>query len=76
METVKIMKSGFNQTVCLPVDYRFSSDEVYIQKVGKAVLLVPKDDAWEVFMNGINDFPDDFMKDGRCQGDFQEREPI
>jgi hypothetical protein len=29
---------------------------------------------WEVFMHGINSFSDDFMSEGRQQGELQERE--
>ena len=65
METAKIFMSGRSQAVRLPKDCRFSSSEVYVRKVGAAVLLVPKDKAWEVFLEGLNGFTDDFMSEGR-----------
>jgi len=37
---------------------------------------VPQEKAWAVFMEGINSFTADFMKDGRDQGKEQERETI
>ena len=36
-----------------------------MQKVGKAVVLMPKDSVWEIFMDGVNSFTDDFFADGR-----------
>ena len=65
METAKIFKNGQSQAVRLPKKYRFSDEEVYINRIGKAVILVPKEKAWELFMEGINEFTDDFMADGR-----------
>ena len=42
-------------------------DEVWMKKIGKRVFLLPKDkDAlWEIFLEGLNGFSDDFMEDGR-----------
>ena len=51
-------------------------EDVYIQKNGKAVLLVPHEKAWEVFTEGLCGFSDDFMKEGRDQGENQEREGL
>ncbi len=65
METAKIFESGRSQAVRLPKKYRFSESEVYVQRLGKAVILVPKEASWETFLNGLNEFTEDFMKDGR-----------
>ena len=35
---------------------------MYVQKVGSSVMLVPKDKAWETFMEGINEFSDDYLE--------------
>ncbi|MEW6081877.1 MAG: type II toxin-antitoxin system VapB family antitoxin [Bacillota bacterium] len=68
METAKLFVNGQSQAVRLPKEYRFSGNEVYIQKVGNAVMLFPKERAWETFLNGLNSFTDDFFADGRNQG--------
>jgi len=47
---------------------------VLIQKVGDAVILLPHDKSWEVFLHGLNNFTDDFLKEGRDQGENQKRE--
>jgi antitoxin VapB len=76
METAKIFVNGQSQAVRLPKEYRFSGNEVYIQKVGHAVLLFPKERAWETFLNGLNSFTDDFFADGRNQGVQAPRETL
>lgn len=65
METAKIFENGKSQAVRLPKKFRLSGDEVYVQKVGQAVVLMPKESAWEIFMDGINSFTEDFFADGR-----------
>ena len=50
---------------CLSSAYRFDGDEVFVQRLGDAVLLTPKADAWQTFMSGLNSFTEDFMADGR-----------
>lgn len=74
MQTAKIFQNGRSQAIRIPKEYQFKGDEVYIQKHGDAVLLIPHEKAWEVFMEGINEFTDDFMENGREQGEVQERE--
>jgi len=51
-------------------------ENVYIQKVGDTVILVPFDKAWETFLYGLNSFSDDFMSEGRLQELEQEREEL
>jgi antitoxin VapB len=65
METAKIFINGRSQAVRLPKDFRFSGDEVYAQKIGDAVMLFPKEQSWEIFLNGLNSFTPDFLSEGR-----------
>ena len=74
MQTAKLFQNGRSQAVRLPKEFQFVGDDVFIQKHGDAVLLIPHEKAWEVFMEGINGFSDDFMIGGRNQGENQERE--
>lgn len=66
METAKLFENGRSQAVRLPKKYRFEGDEVIVQRLGRAVLLVPKEEAWQTFLTGINAFTDDFFADGRA----------
>ena len=76
MKTARLFINGRSQAVRLPKDYQFKGENVYIQKVGDAVILVPVGKEWEVFMHGLNSFSDDFMSEGRLQGKDQKREKL
>lgn len=76
MEIAKLFANGSSQAVRLPKECRFSGEEVYAQKVGDAVLLLPKDKVWEVFMEGLNSFSDDFLSEGRANDIATPRESI
>ena len=74
MRTAKLFKNGRSQAVRLPKEFNFAGDDVFIQKVGDSVILVPKDKVWETFLSGLYGFTDDFMADGRQQPKMQERD--
>ena len=76
MQSAKLFQNGRSQAVRLPKEFQFVGDEVFIQRHGDAVILIPHEKAWEVFMEGITGFSDDFMKNGRDQGQDQKREPL
>ena len=76
METAKIFENGRSQAVRLPKKFRFNTDEVVVQQLGAAVLLVPKDALWQTFMDGLDSFTDDIFEDGRDQGHLKERETL
>jgi len=76
MTVAKVFENGRSQAVRLPKEYRFSSDEVMINRIGEIVLLMPKTNHWESFMKAIDMFSDDFMKDGRGNQGVQEREAL
>ncbi|WP_295089889.1 type II toxin-antitoxin system VapB family antitoxin [Ruminococcus sp.] len=61
MLTAKLFTNGSSQAVRLPKEVRFNCTEVYVQKVGSSLILVPKDKVWENFMEGINNFTDDYF---------------
>jgi len=58
--TAKLFQNGQSQAVRLPKEYRFNKDEVCIAKIGDLVLLFTQDKKWDIFMEGINGFSDDF----------------
>lgn len=76
METAKIFENGRSQAVRLPQKYRFQADEVVIQKLGDAVLLVPKESLWNTFLNGVNSFTEDIFENGRDQEAQEGRESL
>jgi antitoxin VapB len=76
MQTARLFVNGRSQAVRLPKEFQFKGENVYVKKVGEAVILVPFDKDWEVFMNGLNNFSEDFMSEGRLQGNDQDREVL
>lgn len=77
MQIAKLFTNGSSQAVRLPKDFRFVGSEVYAQKIGESVILVPKNKAWETFMEGIKGFTDDFFEvmESRYEDEIQsERE--
>jgi len=61
MNTAKLFKNGKSQAVRLPKQFKFQGTEVYIKRIGRNVILIPKDDPWESLISSLNDFSDDFM---------------
>jgi len=76
MQTAKLFINGRSQAVRLPKECKFMGNEVIIQKVGEAVILLPHNKSWEVFMHGLNSFSEDFMADGRSKDIEQKRDSI
>lgn len=79
MLTAKLFTNGSSQAVRLPKEFRFAGSEVYTQKIGDTVILVPKEKAWETFMEGINGFTDDYfavMENRRAEEVSSVRETI
>lgn len=60
MHTAKLFKNGRSQAVRLPKAFRFEGDEVYIQRAGQAVMLIPKEkpkiDPWKDFFEALDMF--------------------
>ncbi len=75
METARLFVNGSSQAVRLPKKYRFRGDEVVIRHLGNAVVLLPKDDPWQVMFDALAESPEDFAI-SREQPELQEREPI
>lgn len=73
METAKVFENGRSQAVRLPKKFRFDVDEVVVQQLGDAVLLVPRDSLWRTFTEGLDSFTDDIFENGRDQGMQEER---
>ena len=72
MRRAKIFKNGKSQAVRLPKDFRFTTKEVLVKKVGHAVVLISEDNLWDNFRASLNKFSSDFM-DERRQPTMQRR---
>ncbi len=76
MLSAKLFKNGQSQAVRLPKECRFEGDEVAVNKIGDIVILVPKNNKWDGFLNSLELFSDDFMNEGRKQKVVQDREEL
>lgn len=75
MQTAKIFTNGKSQAVRLPKEFRFSGSEVYIRRIGNAVVLLPAKDSWEMLQKSLPNFTDDFLAQ-RNQSRAQKRESL
>lgn len=58
----------------LPKAYRFEGSQVYIKRVGNAVMLIPYDDPWQVMLHSLDKFTDDFMLEHNQPTEVEVRE--
>ena len=74
--TAKIFRNGASQAVRLPKEFRFDADEVCIKRVGSAVILFPKDAAWDLMADAVGKVDDDFMAERNQPRRAEERKPL
>ena len=76
MKTATVVTQPHGQTVCLPEEFRLDGDEVFVKRVGRSILLIPKQaDPWQSLVDSLDQFSEDFMQD-RAQPSPQHREAI
>ncbi|PKN20564.1 MAG: AbrB/MazE/SpoVT family DNA-binding domain-containing protein [Deltaproteobacteria bacterium HGW-Deltaproteobacteria-6] len=75
MNIAKLFKNGSSQAVRLPKEYNFEGTEVYVQKIGRSVVLLPKDNPWEMLISSVHDFTADYLSK-RVQPPVQKRKDL
>ena len=75
MKRAKLFMNGHSQAVRLPKEFRFEGEEVYIKKVGDAVVLLPHEDTWRTLFASLEQFSSDYMAE-REQPPPQERDAL
>lgn len=73
MDTAKLFQNGQSQAVRLPKEFRFRGEQVYVKRVGNAVVLLPYEAPWQSLLESLSRFSDDFMQE-REQPPLEERE--
>lgn len=63
MDTAKLFPNGNSQAVRLPKEYRFEGEQVYIRRMGEAVVLLPYQTSWQILIDSLSQFSDDFVVD-------------
>jgi antitoxin VapB len=75
MKTAKLFKNGDSQAVRLPKEFRFAGSEVFIKRVGNAVVLLPKAKSWGPLIESLKKFSPDYMSE-RSQPSQETRETL
>jgi len=76
MKTATVVTQPHGQTVCLPEEFRLDGDEVFVKRVGRSILLIPKQaDPWQSLVDSLSQFSEDFTQD-RAHPSPQHREAI
>lgn len=75
MDSAKLFQTGRSQAVRLPKAYRFDGQEVFVKRLGPAVVLMPESNSWDLMIQACGEFSADFMAD-RQQPAPQERSNI
>ncbi len=71
--TAKVFKNGRSQAIRLPKECRVNTDEVYIEKVGNSLMIVPKEKSkWDIARNALEEL--DGFEFERNQPSIQERD--
>jgi antitoxin VapB len=61
VNTAKLSTDGTHQIVILPEDFKMTGTEVYVKKLGNAIVLIAKDNPWQSLFESLEQFSDDFM---------------
>jgi antitoxin VapB len=73
MKLIEVISSGSEQSIHLPSDCHIDATAVFVKRLGRSLLLIPKDvDPWQMFSQSLGEFTDDFMQD-RSQPTAEER---
>jgi antitoxin VapB len=74
MQTAKLFQSGNSQAVRLPKEFRLPGEKVKIFRRGNQIILEPLEETWDALFASLEEFPEDFMAQGREQPQEQKRE--
>jgi antitoxin VapB len=56
MQTAKLFMIGRRQAVRLPEGFRFEGKRVFIQRIGKSVILLPCEQTWDAVDEALDSF--------------------
>lgn len=76
MKKAKLFKNGQSQAVRLPREFRFEGDEVYVQRSGNGILLLPVKQTWDSLLASLEEFPADFMPDRQQPSEQEQRKEL
>jgi antitoxin VapB len=76
MKTAKLFENGRSQAVRLPKEFRMPGKEVLIRREGNRIILEPVEASFASLIQSLDEFPEDFMTNGREQPAMQTREEL
>ena len=65
LHITKPFMSGRSQVVRIPSEYHLDEKEVYINRIGPAIVITPKEKIESLFFSGLEMITDDFIEEGR-----------
>ncbi|MBV9343225.1 MAG: AbrB/MazE/SpoVT family DNA-binding domain-containing protein [Acidobacteria bacterium] len=60
----------------MPKEFAFAGDEVFIKRVGSAVVLLPTAKSWDTLIDSLAKFTADFMNEREQPAEPDRREPL
>ena len=69
MKRAKLFRNGQSQAVRLPKEFRFEGQQVFIHRIGSAVVLLPDTAPFQTLLDSLTLFSDDFAE-------YTARQPI
>jgi antitoxin VapB len=68
MKTATVFKNGpSTQAIRIPKEYRLPTKEVWVEKVGDALVIKPKPDSWDDFFSSPLRLSEDFSTERNQQ---------
>lgn len=61
-KTARVFMNNRSQAVRLPKEFQFSVSEVFIRKVGDEVILSPRPESWDEYLQSASVAPADYME--------------
>lgn len=72
MTAAKVFMNGRSQAIRLPLEFRVTTDEVFLKKTAEGFLVMERD-PWELFAEGCRELSGDFMAE-RKQPQMEKRD--
>ena len=60
MTAAKVFMNGRSQAIRLPLEFRVSTDEVFLKRTPEGFVVIERD-PWELFEEGCQELSNDFM---------------
>jgi antitoxin VapB len=73
MAIARVFRTGRNQAIRLPKEFRVDADTVHLKRTSEGFLVITKD-PWEIFFEGVEQLSDSFPGGERVQPELESRD--